>query len=522
MDPFDPFADVMDGPVDDSITSLEYNENGEYLATGDRMGRITVLKLEDENKETKIRENWIPYFQYQSHDPEFDFLKSLEIEAKINRIKFCHSVGENKLLISANDKTVKLWKIGSKREFIPQAVDSYEATGKLRLPSYKRSSVNKKRSSFRSNGSEVDGDTDRDLSSSGSSNFENDASTVALHATEKRVFANGHAYHINSLDTHSDGCTFISADDLRVNWWNLEISDTAFTVVDIKPENMEELTEVITSVQFHPFDANIMSFSSSRGAIKVMDMRCRALCSSYCQVYQDTLAERTATTKSFITDILNSISDAKYTTDGRYLVSRDYMTIKIWDVNMEDKPVETIPLHDHIRPMLYDLYSSDIIFDKFEVCCSPDGKRIASGSYSNQLKVYNWEKGVLKDVELPSERIDIASGSIYPQPLNMGEASGVVDVKISVGGKTSSSSNDSNNSSSNGSRSGSPSSSSASNGRRTTTSRSRTASRENLRASSDSSDTEVKLDEKVLHCTWHPTNNTIAVAGVGGLCLYKV
>jgi hypothetical protein len=33
---------------------------------------------------------------------------------------------------------------------------------------------------------------------------------------------------------------------------------------------------------------------------------------------------------------------------------------------------------------------------------------------------------------------------------------------------------------------------------------------------------EVKLDEKVLHCAWHPTSNTIAVAGKTGLCLYKV
>ena len=33
---------------------------------------------------------------------------------------------------------------------------------------------------------------------------------------------------------------------------------------------------------------------------------------------------------------------------------------------------------------------------------------------------------------------------------------------------------------------------------------------------------EIKFDEKVLHCAWHPTNNTIAVAGKTGLCLYKV
>ena len=33
---------------------------------------------------------------------------------------------------------------------------------------------------------------------------------------------------------------------------------------------------------------------------------------------------------------------------------------------------------------------------------------------------------------------------------------------------------------------------------------------------------EVRLDEKVLHCCWHPVNSTVAVAGHAGLCLYNV
>jgi hypothetical protein len=34
----------------DSITAVEYNSDGEYLATGDRVGRVTVLRLENEGK----------------------------------------------------------------------------------------------------------------------------------------------------------------------------------------------------------------------------------------------------------------------------------------------------------------------------------------------------------------------------------------------------------------------------------------------------------------------------------------
>ena len=47
-------------------------------------------------------------------------------------------------------------------------------------------------------------------------------------------------------------------------------------------------------------------------------------------------------------------------------MARDYMTLKIWDVNMESQPVRTIKVHEHLRSKLCELYESDCIFDKFE------------------------------------------------------------------------------------------------------------------------------------------------------------
>ncbi len=80
-------------------------------------------------------------------------------------------------------------------------------------------------------------------------------------------------------------------------------------MIDIKPDNMEELTEVITAVQFHPQHCNILAYSSSRGAIKICDTRSAALCSTYAKVYQEPVSA--SINKSFISDILNSISDVK-------------------------------------------------------------------------------------------------------------------------------------------------------------------------------------------------------------------
>lgn len=49
-------------------------------------------------------------------------------------------------------------------------------------------------------------------------------------------------------------------------------------IVDIKPANMEELTEVITAAEFHPHHCNVFVYSSSKGTIRLCDMRSSALC----------------------------------------------------------------------------------------------------------------------------------------------------------------------------------------------------------------------------------------------------
>ena len=52
-------------------------------------------------------------------------------------------------------------------------------------------------------------------------------------------------------------------------------------IVDIKPANMEELTEVITAAVFHPIQCNEFVYSSSKGTIRLCDMREKALCDAH-------------------------------------------------------------------------------------------------------------------------------------------------------------------------------------------------------------------------------------------------
>src|SRR5882762_10120456 len=88
-------------------------------------------------------------------------------------------------------------------------------------------------------------------------------------------------------------------------------------------------------------------------------------------VYEE---EEDPTNRSFFSEIISSISDVKFSHDGRYILARDYLSLRIWDVNMESRPLKTIQIHDHLRGKLCDLYENDCILDKFECMWSGDDK----------------------------------------------------------------------------------------------------------------------------------------------------
>jgi serine/threonine-protein phosphatase 2A regulatory subunit B len=288
---------------------------------------------------------------------------------------------------------------------------------------------------------------------------------TSLAANCRRVYAHAHDYHINSISNNSDGETFISADDLRINLWNLEISNQSFNIVDVKPTNMEDLTEVITSAEFHPSHCNTLAYSSSKGSIRLVDLRQSALCDTHSKLFEQ---HESAGSRSFFTEIIASISDIKFSMDGRHILSRDYMTLKLWDVNMDSGPVATFQVHEYLRPKLCDLYENDSIFDKFECCQSGDGLRVATGSYSNIFRVFNCGAGDSEVTTLEATR--------------------------------------------------NPTRRQAQNPARPVRSMTRNVRRENTGI--DANGNSYDLSTKLLHLAWHPAENLIACAAANSLYMY--
>ncbi|KAF9681039.1 hypothetical protein SADUNF_Sadunf06G0184100 [Salix dunnii] len=404
----------------DIISAIEFDRTGDHLATGDRGGRVVLFERTDTRDHGGNRRdlermdfpiNRHPEFRYktefQSHEPEFDYLKSLEIEEKINKIKWCQSANGALFLLSTNDKTIKFWKVQEKKvkKICDMNVDPAKAAGNGPLAGPCMSTSSKTYTANR-------GCLDKTLGL-GNDFFFPPGGASSLHLPVmtsietslvprcRRIYAHAHDYHINSISNNSDGETFISADDLRINLWNLEISNQSFNIVDVKPANMEDLTEVITSAEFHPTHCNILAYSSSRGSIRLVDMRQSALCDSHSKLFEE---QEVPGSRSFFTEIIASISDIKFAKDGRYILSRDYMTLKLWDINMDSGPVSTFQVHEYLRPKLCDLYENDSIFDKFECCLSGDGLRVATGSYSNLFRVFGCTDGSTEATTLEASK----------------------------------------------------------------------------------------------------------------------
>ncbi|XP_038976811.1 serine/threonine protein phosphatase 2A 55 kDa regulatory subunit B beta isoform-like isoform X2 [Phoenix dactylifera] len=390
----------------DFISAVEFESRGDYLVAGDHGGRIILFErtdgtnlhprkeLEHMDYPATVHPRYFYKTEFQSHELEFDYLKSLEIGEKINKLRFCATPNNSLFILSTNDRTIKLWKVSEcKVKRVKEMELSPNVSSENALLSGKSFVAGLNESSIQ-NGYHLEWIDKKPRSVSPAPEegpntiFNVGESSVARC---RRVYAHAHDYNINSISNNSDGETFISADDLRINLWNMEVSNRCFNIVDLKPLDMEDLIDY----------CNLLAYSSSRGFIRLVDMRQSALCDQNAKILLDHEARGS---RSFFTEIIASISDIKFAKDGRHILSRDYMNLKLWDLHMESSPIAIFKINEYLRPKLSVLYNHDAIFDKFECCISRDGHHFASGSYSNIFKVFSHDGGQDDGITLEASR----------------------------------------------------------------------------------------------------------------------
>ncbi|XP_020269094.1 serine/threonine protein phosphatase 2A 55 kDa regulatory subunit B beta isoform-like isoform X6 [Asparagus officinalis] len=421
--PGDPVEDV------DIISAIEFDRRGEYLATGDHGGRVVLFKkINDDDRSLKgdltysvdsrnmyqqtsrkvlegmdhpatANPKYVYKTEFQSHEPEFDYLKSLEVQEKINKLRWCAAPNNSQFILSTNDRTIKLWKVLQHKVKKVKEIVHVDPT-----PHVFSENVLLAEKSF------MAGQSDTSLSN---------------------------CYHLDLLNKNPQSTSPRSHDGPSM----------AFNIG-------EGFSSRCQRVYSHAHDYNINSISNNR--------------LQHCEAHGS---------RSFFTEIVASISDIKFAKDGRHILSRDYMNLKLWDLHMETSPVATFKIHEYLRPKLSDLYNSDSIFDKFDCCLSQDGSQFASGSYSNTFKIFSRDG--------PDEGIALEA-SRHPNRISHSH-----------------------------------------NGPKTTRLFTRFARGHNQRGhehESPNTDTSngvpCDVTSKLIHLAWHPTDNLIACAAANSLYMY--
>eukprot|EP01129_Flabellula_baltica_P003486 TRINITY_DN1323_c1_g1_i1.p1 TRINITY_DN1323_c1_g1~~TRINITY_DN1323_c1_g1_i1.p1 ORF type:complete len:419 (+),score=78.87 TRINITY_DN1323_c1_g1_i1:207-1463(+) len=303
------------------VASLAFDKSGKFLAVGYNAGQVVLLSQQDE-------QIYQLYTEFKSHVSAFDCLTSTEIEEKITGVQwYPFSTEREQYLLTTNEKTTKLFKVYT-------------------------------------NGVHDDG-------------------TDNVVTTQRKVFDGAHTFNINSISFNSDGESFLTGDDLRVNLWNLEVSDESYILIDIKPDNMDDLVEVITSSTFHPTNCNLLAYASSKGIIRYFDLRESSSCNKIAGEFEDV----NSNIGGFFRELVSTISDIKFSPNGQFIASRDYLSLKIWDSRMNTAPVTTVQHNPQLTSKLCDLYETGSIFDRFKCDWSPDSTRVLTGSYNNNFYV---------------------------------------------------------------------------------------------------------------------------------------
>lgn len=135
---------------------------------------------------------------------------------------------------------------------------------------------------------------------------------------------------------------------------------------------------------------------------------------------------------------------------------------------MESKPVKTIPIHEHLRSKLCDLYENDCIFDKFESLWGYDNKKILTGSYANYFHIF--DKDDESDIVLQADKSAFKAKKLAGNKkgkgyLNMGGAGGAANAPVNIDA--------------------------------------------------------IDFGKKILHASYHPRENTIAIAATNNLFIFS-
>ncbi|CAC9524954.1 hypothetical protein conserved [Leishmania donovani] len=197
---------------------------------------------------------------------------------------------------------------------------------------------------------------------------------------------------IQALSVSADGETFMSVEDLQVFWWSFEATDTtkATCIADLRPPSgaLDEVEELVTASSFHPTHSSLFLLTRSSGILNIGDLRDPPSRESrkYAISSQLTTQQNPFSCQAY-DEILCSISGASFLGPD-HVVTRDYLSLKLWDLRKPDQPCAMMPVMNYVSKYLDSLYENDSIFDRFPVAVDDISGTVVTGLYDSAVAVW--------------------------------------------------------------------------------------------------------------------------------------
>ena len=76
--------------------------------------------------------------------------------------------------------------------------------------------------------------------------------------------------------------------------------------------------------------------------------------------------------------------------DGNRLISRDFLSLKVWDLRNNKNVFSVVPVFLPLKSKLYQAYENDYFYHKFGIGVAPDNKRIITGMFDKKFHVIDY------------------------------------------------------------------------------------------------------------------------------------
>jgi WD40 repeat protein len=189
-----------------------------------------------------------------------------------------------------------------------------------------------------------------------------------------KEFSGFHSFGVHSLSVHRHWPVFLSADDLSIFMWNIEVSDSAHQLFRMSPLT-DDLEEVLTSASFSDSDPSLVVWTSTKGLVSIGDIRLKSELNhpvaQFCHSSHN---------DGFLSEVIYSVSSAKFIGPNA-LVAREFFNLKYWDIRAQGCPTKVVPVLKSAESV-GELYQSSKLYDKFSVSTSRTGDAVVTGNYT--------------------------------------------------------------------------------------------------------------------------------------------